>query len=197
MTDSVSAPTKSSTIASLPTSLSPRPVEARKVSTATFGNGQRGSILIPSQDVVNINDPRPSSIAADESISPLQPGSSSQAEESTDEAASPTSFHTTAPACIPPPPVRADGHPETPAHPETPQTSTSLASYISETSTLGPLATQQDIKDDPARVIERRQAQRKKLEKMLGNGVNVEDDDSGREDVALRGAGEIDRQMSE
>lgn len=175
-------------------------MEARKVYTATFGNGQRGSILIPSQDIIDINDPGPTITAADQVISPLQPDSpiaQSQAKEYADQAASSTSIHTAVHSCMSLLPVKADGHPETPTLPETPPTSTSLASCISDTSTLGPLATQQDIKDDPTRVIERRQVQRKKLEKMLGNGVDVADDDSGRGDVALESAREIDGQISE
>ncbi|GHJ85033.1 hypothetical protein NliqN6_1435 [Naganishia liquefaciens] len=198
MTQTSSASTESSTTASLPTSLptslSPRPRDTRKVSTATFGDGQRGSVLIPAHDATNLGNHGQSSTSPDEPSLPLQAVSSitlSQAKDVGQEPSSPTSLHTAARSCLSPLPVEVDGQPETP------QTSTSVASYISDTSTLGPLATQQDIKDDPNRMVERRQVQRKKLEKMLGNGVDPDDDEAVAKGTAGKSAREAEGRASD
>lgn len=177
MTHSSSSSIKSGLSTHLPTSLAPRPIDARKVSTATFGDGQRGSLLIPAQEAEGPENAQAFTTALEEPIDPPHskpPPATIEENNSSDVVQNPTSVQR---EDIPSSPFDADNYPQTPNHPETPQTSTSLASYISDTSTLGPLATQQDIKDDPSRVIERRQVQRKKLEKMLGNGVDVEDDE--------------------
>lgn len=216
MTHSRSSSIKTATSPHLPTSLAPRPIDGRKVSTATFGDGQRGSLLLPrteaqvykdaqatgklveqnidlpSFDIAVINE------AADRTNSPNHLSESAQ---------SPTSFHTAGNPSTSPSAVYGDDHPETPinpetsldpetpTHPETPQTSTSLASCLSDTSTLGPLATQQDIEDDPDRANERRQIQRKKLEKMLGNAVEVEGTTSGTGKVTVKRAEELEGEM--
>jgi hypothetical protein len=210
MTHSRSSSIKTATSPHLPTSLAPRPVDGRKVSTATFGNGQRGSLLLPKTEaevykdaqtannvVVHPIDIPPSNTAAINEVADQSAGSADHLSES---AQSPTSFHTAERTSTSPSAINVDNHPETPTapetptHPETPQTSTSLASYLSDTSTLGPLATQQDIRDDPNRVDERRQVQRKKLEKMLGNAVEVEGAESGTGRVTVKNAEDLEGQ---
>jgi hypothetical protein len=160
---------------------SPPRLKGRKVSTGTFGHEQRGSLLVPFGDGDEGRGEATAPVEVDED----QPA----VETAIEDPPSPTSFHTAVMSASSPPmdsnncsPTAND--PQTPGAPETPQTSTSLASYLSDASTLGPLATQQDIRDDPLRFEKRKQSQRKKLEKMLGG--EVDDDGTSGTDVEPR-----------
>lgn len=163
---------------------SPPRLKGRKASTGTFGHGQQGSLLVPFVDVGEVRG----DVSAEAERDQLVPERDQLVTESAVEGpSSPSSFHTavTSPASGPPVNPTDDSlttnDPETHVPPETLQTSTSLASYLSDASTLGSLATQQDIRDDPSRFEERKQNQRKKLEKMLGG--EVDDDGTSGTDV--------------
>lgn len=191
MSSTTKSPIKAFVPLSPVTSSPPRPNPARKISTATFGHGQRESLLVPVTTQDGGHDDVEAAIikTMETDQQPVIP----ETEAVDENPLSPTSFHTAAPET----PSFMDTHdPDIHVPPETPQTSTSLASCLSDTSTLGPLATQQDIRDDPDRISARRQSQRKKLEKMLGGEVEVENDEpSGR--VTVKCAGETVEQTSE
>ncbi|KAJ9114198.1 hypothetical protein QFC20_001714 [Naganishia adeliensis] len=177
---------------------SPPRLKGRKVSTGTFGHGQRGSLLVPFVDV----DGGLGDVTTPVEVIEDQPEAERDqlvAESAVTGPPSPSSFYTAvmSVASLPVNPTDdslTTNDPETPVPPETPQTSTSLASYLSDASTLGPLATQQDIRDDPSRFEERKQNQRKKLEKMLGG--EVDDDGTSGTDVEA-GPSDTEERQSE
>ncbi|KAJ9117550.1 hypothetical protein QFC22_004400 [Naganishia vaughanmartiniae] len=170
--------------ATYPTSLTPRPDDRRPSPASIFEQQQR--------ETLPINVPLPTT-----SKEPVN-GTEHQAPEATslsprtynvsdadlidgmEDLGSPASFHTAMDIVSPTFGNLGLAAPSSPG-PVTPKTSTSILSFMSDMSTLGPLVTHQDIKDNEEWEDKHRTAQRKKLENMLGNGVVVGIDAGSRE----------------
>jgi hypothetical protein len=177
----------------------PRLKPGRKVSTGTFGRGQRASLLVPFVDAEAEGDRSDPALEEGDEPQELERDEVVEQKAAEDTPSSPSSFHTAVMSAHKSPLNKiatlndtedigtqidtqdSDTPEDIPLLPKTPQTSTSLASYLSDTSTLGPLATQQDILSDPVRAEEWRVGQRKKLEKMLGSTGPSGDNDGDAE----------------
>lgn len=161
---------------SYPTSLTPRPDDRRLVPASIFERQQRVSrpINVPPFDPREEPEDGTGYLATD--ARPLSPRASNVSSvdlmAGMDDLGSPSSFHTAIDVISPTFGQVGPSVPLSPV-PVTPKTSTSIVSFMSDISTLGPLVTHQDIKDNEEWGDKHRVAQRKKLENMLGDGVVV------------------------
>jgi hypothetical protein len=159
-----------------PTSLTPRPDDRRQPPASIFEHQQRKSLSRNVSCTKTGKEPEDSTEHLAPEATALSPRASNVSDADLvygmEDLGSPSSFHTAMGLISPTFGDVGLGIPLSPV-PVTPKTSTSITSFMSEMSTLGPLVTHQDIKDNGNWEDKHRVAQKKKLEHMLGDGIVV------------------------